>query len=162
MASERDRGSLGPVLDPGVVRARTGSSYPEPFRKLAEGRSKRALGDALGLKTFGVNLTRLGPGGWSSIRHWHSRQDEFIYVLEGELTLVTDDGEQTLTPGLAAGFPAGRANGHHLINKSDRDAAYLEVGDRLPGDEVVYPDVDLLVLDRPGGKVFTNRKGEPY
>lgn len=110
-----------PAIDPKSVPVRIGSSvYPKQFRKPVEGRSKQALGDAVGLRNFGVNLTRLAAGAWSSIRHWHTRQDEFIYVLEGEITLVTDDGEQVLGPGMVAGFPAGTPNGHHLINRGSR------------------------------------------
>ncbi len=151
-----------PALDPMSAAPRRGSSYPEPFRAAAERRTKRALGDALGLRNFGVNLTRLEPGAWSSQRHWHSHEDEFVLVLEGELTLVTDDGEQALGPGMAAGFPAGVENGHHLINRGRTAAVYLEVGDRRPEDATVYPDIDLLLRPGPGAPVFTNRKGEPY
>ncbi len=152
-----------PALDPMTAAPHRGSSYPEPFGAAAERRTKRALGDALGLGNFGVNLTRLEPGAWSSQRHWHSHEDEFMLVLEGELTLVTDEGEQVLGPGMAAGFPAGVENGHHLINRADTAAVYLEVGDRRPGeDAVVYPDIDLLLPPGTGGAVFTNRKGEPY
>ncbi len=152
-----------PALDPGAVPERVGSSYPEPFASPVGGRRKQALGDALGLRNFGVNLVRLAPGALSSMRHWHSRQDEFVYVLEGELALVTDAGEQTLGPGMAAGFAAGSGDGHHLVNRSDRDAIYLEVGDRSPGDDVVYPDVDLALPHRPdGAKLFTHKDGKPY
>ena len=151
-----------PALDPATVTPRRGSSYPEPFRAVAERRTKQALGDALGLGNFGVNLTRLEPGAWSSQRHWHSHEDEFLWVLEGELTLVTDEGEQILGPGMAAGFPAGVENGHHLINHGQTTAVYLEIGDRRPEDATVYPDADLLHQPTPGGHIFTNRKGEPY
>ena len=152
-----------PALDPGAVPEQVGSSYPEPFASRVGGRRKQALGDALGLRNFGVNLVRLSPGALSSMRHWHSRQDEFVYVLEGELALVTDAGEQTLAPGMAAGFAAGSGDGHHLVNRSDRDAIYLEVGDRSPGDDVVYPDVDLALPHRPdGAELFTHKDGKPY
>jgi uncharacterized cupin superfamily protein len=121
-----------PALDPATVAERTGSDYPEPFREAVAGRVKRVLGEPLGLTQFGVNLVTLPPGCWSSQRHWHSHEDEFVFVVAGELTLVTDAGEQVLGPGMAAGFPAGREDGHHLINRSDRPAVYLEVGSRIP------------------------------
>src|SRR3989449_11723919 len=147
-----------PALDPCTVAERTGSAYPEPLRRLVGERSRRALGNELGLTPFGVNLTVIQPGAWSALRHWHTRQDEFVYVLEGELVLVTDEGEQTLRAGMAAGFPAGKADGHHLINRSARPALYLEVGDRTPGDEVHYPDVDLFVA---ADFSFRHKSGEP-
>jgi len=148
-----------PALDPATVAERTGSGYPEPLRAPCVARSKRALGRELGLTHFGVNLTRLDPGAWSAQRHWHTRQDEFVYVVEGELVLVTDAGEQTLRAGMAAGFPAGKADGHHLINRTTRPALYLEVGDRTTGDEVHYPDVDLFVA---ADFSFRHKSGEPY
>ncbi len=151
-----------PALDPMTAAPQRGSSYPEPFRAVADRRTKRALGDALGLGNFGVNLTRLEPGAWSSQRHWHSHEDEFLLVLEGELTLVTDEGAQTLGPGMAAGFPAGTENGHHLINRGETVASYLEVGDRKSDDVAHYSDVDLVARSSPHGRIFTNRKGEGY
>jgi uncharacterized cupin superfamily protein len=153
-----------PALDPRTVQVRTGSSYPEPFRQAVAGRAKRALGDALGLDQFGVNLVELPPGSWSSQRHWHSHEDEFVYVLDGEATLVTDAGEQVLGPGMAAGFAAGARDGHHLVNKTDRTVIYLEVGTRMPNrDEVAYPDIDMELRQRPGGRRrFVHRSGEPY
>lgn len=151
-----------PVLDPTTVQARTRSAYPSPFQAVVQGRSKQALGNALGLNNFGVNLVRLAPGAASALRHWHSHQDEFIYVLEGELTLVTNAGEHVLTPGLAAGFPAGRADGHCLVNRSDRDALYLEVGDRTPNDAAVYPDDDLMAQSVGSQWIFTHKDGTPY
>ena len=150
-----------PALDPATVAVKTGTSYPEPFRSMVGERRKRALGDALGLTNYGVNLVELPPGAMSSMRHWHSRQDEFVYVLEGELTLITDAGEQLLRAGMAAGFAAGSGDGHHLINRSDAPARYLEVGDRTAGDAVVYPDVDLdLPVDIADG--FLHKDGTPY
>jgi len=153
-----------PVALPAVeVQARLGTSYPQPFRHDVGKRSKRALGEVFGLTNYGVNLVELPPGCWSAQRHWHTREDEFIYVLSGELTLVTDEGRQQLTAGMAAGFPAGEENGHHLINTSEAAACYLEVGDRIVADEVYYPDIDLqLVTDGAGGHVFTSRDGKPY
>jgi len=151
------------ALDPQAVPARRGSSYPAPFRAQVEARSKRPLGDATGLTQFGVNLVLLPPGCWSSQRHWHSHEDEFVYVLEGELTLVTDAGEQVLRAGMAAGFPAGEADGHHLINRTDRPATYLEVGSRRDDlDEVDYPDIDMAVRQRGGVQLFVRKSGEPY
>ena len=145
------------------VEASTGTTYPEPFRQPVMARRKRALGDLFGLSHYGVNLVELPPGCWSAQRHWHTHEDEFVYVLAGELTLVTDAGRQVLTAGMVAGFPAGRADGHHLVNDSEDDATYLEIGDRIAADEVFYPDVDLqLVTDGTGGRQFTHRDGRPY
>jgi uncharacterized cupin superfamily protein len=152
-----------PAVDPRTVPARRGSSYPEPFGAAVEAREKRPLGDPLGLTQFGVNLVLLPPGCWSSQRHWHTHEDEFVYVLDGELTLVTDAGEQVLRAGAAAGFPAGRPDGHHLINRSDRPATYLEVGTRREDvDEVDYPDIDMAVRHRDGQQMFVRKSGEPY
>lgn len=152
-----------PALDPSRVPARTASTYPtERLRSLTAGRSKRALGDALGLQTFGVNLVTLEPGAVSALRHWHTRQDEFIYVLEGELTLVTEQGEQILGPGLCAGFPGGRPDGHQLINRGQSVAVYLEIGDRLPGDLANYPDEDLEARAVRGSYRFFRKDGTPY
>ncbi|ELS05551.1 hypothetical protein Xen7305DRAFT_00052980 [Xenococcus sp. PCC 7305] len=131
------------IINPEQVPARKGTSYPEAFKHLVSGRTKKRLGDAAGLKNFGVNLVTLEPDSWSSIRHWHLRQDEFIYVIEGPITLVTDAGEEILQAGEIAGFPAGEANGHHLINNSDAIVTYLEIGDRTAGDQVTYPDANL-------------------
>ncbi len=151
-----------PALDPISLEPRHGSSYPERFKTSTESRLKRKLGDALGLDKFGVNLVHLPPGAASALRHWHSHEDELVYVLEGEITLITDAGAQVLGPGMVAGFPAGRADGHHLVNQSSETAAYLEVGDRSPDDEVVYPDDDLLLASEGGERRFTDRDGEPY
>jgi uncharacterized cupin superfamily protein len=151
----------GPVLAPLTVEPNIGSNYPEPFRQRVAARAKRKLGDALGLRNFGVNLTTLAPGAQSALRHWHATQDEFVYVVSGELVLVTDAGEQVLTAGMAAGFPAGRADGHHLLNRSDREATYLEVGDRTPGDTVTYPDDDIEARMSDGRWTFTHRDGSP-
>jgi len=139
------------------------SSYPEPFASRVAGREKRPLGDLFGLRNFGVNLTRLAPGAMSALRHAHSRQDEFVYVLEGRPTLVTDDGETPLEPGMCAGFRAGSGEGHHLVNRSAQDVVYLEVGDRTGGDEASYPDDDLkAALDPDGRWRFTRKDGTPY
>jgi uncharacterized cupin superfamily protein len=151
-----------PALDPATLEPRIGSGYPEPFASDVAAREKRALGDALGLKNFGVNMVHLSPGAMSSQRHWHSKQDEFLYVLEGELVLVTDGGEQTLSAGAVAGFPAGKSDGHHLINRSDSVAVYLEVGDRTEWDEVDYPDIDMLVRYVDGEEAYVKKDGTPY
>ena len=146
------------------VPVRRGTNYPAPFDADVEAREKRKLGDALGLSNFGVNLVTLSPGCWSSQRHWHSKQDEFTYIISGTLTLITDEGEQELGPGRIAGFPAGAENGHHLINKSDTDAVYLEVGDRTPGDICEYPDIDMRTRIVEDGRSdrFVHKDGTPY
>ena len=151
-----------PALDPATVEPVRGSDYPEPFRAPVAARERRRIGDALGLTNFGVNLMRLPPGCASSQRHWHSKQDEFVYVVAGEVTLVTDAGEQVLGPGMVAGFPAGRADGHQLVNRSDRDAICLEVGDRTALDEVDYPDIDLAVRWIDGEEKFVRKDGALY
>jgi uncharacterized cupin superfamily protein len=153
-----------PALDPSTLEPRTGSGYPEPYRARVLPREKRALGDALGLTRIGCNLSTLMPGKESSMRHWHSTEDELVYVLEGEVVLVTDDGEQVLGAGDCAGFPAGKALGHQLVNRSDRPARYLEVSNRDPGDTGTYtdPDVDLTYEKTATGAVFRRRDGTPY
>lgn len=138
------------------------SNYPEPFASRMNGREKRPLGDLFGLSNFGVNLTRLKPSALSSLRHAHSLQDEFIYVLEGHPTLVTDEGETLLAPGMCAGFCAGSLNGHHLLNRTDADVVYLEIGDRTPGDEGHYPDDDLKAVLIAGRWQFQHKDGRPY
>lgn len=152
------------LIDPEQVPERTTSIYPAAFRDRVAGRVKQSLGNAAKLTNFGVNLVKLAPGSRSALRHWHSQQDEFIYVLQGQVTLVTNAGEQTLTPGMAAGFPAGEADGHCLINRSEGLVVYLEVGDRTPGDQVYYPDDDLVaqLTDPAIGWVFSHRDGTPY
>jgi uncharacterized cupin superfamily protein len=135
---------------------------PEPFASRLARRVKHVLGDAFGLKAFGVNLTRLAPGDVSSVHHRHTVQDEFVYVLEGHPTLVTDDGVAELSPGMCAGFGAN-GPAHHLENRTDREVVILEVGDRAPGDEVIYPHEDLLLVSGPDGKRrFVHRDGTPY
>jgi uncharacterized cupin superfamily protein len=138
------------------------SNYPEPFFSRMAKREKRPLGDLFGLKNFGVNLTRLAPRGESALLHRHSKQDEFIFILQGEPTLVTDTDEMTLSPGMCAGFPAQGA-AHQLVNRTDQDVVYLEVGDHTPGDEGSYPADDLqAVLGADGKWVFTHKDGRPY
>jgi uncharacterized cupin superfamily protein len=139
------------------------SNYPEPFFSRMARREKRPLGDLFGLVNFGVNLTRLAPGGESSLRHAHSRQDEFIYVLEGKPTLITDAGETPLEPGMCAGFKAGTGDAHHLVNRTRSDVLYIEVGDRATGDEGRYPDDDIqAVLGADSKWRFTRKDGTPY
>lgn len=147
-----------PALDPAGLTPRIGTGYPAPYAAPCAGREKRALGDAVGLTQFGVNLVRVAPGVWSAQRHWHSAEDEFVYIVEGELVLVTDAGEQVLRPGMIAGFPAGKTDGHHLINRTSRDAVYLEVGTRAAKDDVDYPDCDMQIRnDR-----LEHKNGTPY
>jgi len=153
---------VAPAFDPKDLPEQSSTGYPEPYKSRVAGRHRRRLGDAAGLKNFGVNLTRLDPGTESSMRHWHAKQDEFIYVLEGEVTLVTDAGRQKLTPGMAAGFPAGRADGHQLVNETRKSALYLEIGDRTPGDGATYSDVDMAARLVDGKWVFTHKDGSPY
>jgi uncharacterized cupin superfamily protein len=143
--------------------ARTTSIYPEPFASRIVGREKRPLGNPFGLTSFGVNLTRLAPGAISALRHAHSCEDELVYVLEGRPTLVTDAGATPLSPGLCAGFKAGTGDGHHLVNRTDRDVVYLEVGNRDPADGADYPDDDLRALpDGQGGRRFVHKDGTSY
>jgi uncharacterized cupin superfamily protein len=147
-------------IDLDSVSQRKGSSYPAPFHEKVGGRIKRALGDAGGLTDFGVNLTFLPPGAWSSQRHWHTDEDEFVYVLSGELTLVTDAGEATLRAGECAAFPKNAPDGHHLINKGSTPASYLEVGSRSNDDACHYPDIDLHIDNEVGW--FAHKDGTLY
>lgn len=150
------------AFDPLSVQPRKGSGYPAPFHLATAAREKRALGDAAGLDQFGVNLVHLPPGAWSSQRHWHSDEDEFVYLLQGELVLVTDAGEQRLTAGMAAGFPADRPDGHHLVNRSAEPAVYLEVGGRVPEDVCSYPDIDLHLTPVGDSFAWLHKDGRPY
>ena len=138
------------------------STYPEPFFSRTLKREKRPLGDLFGLKSFGVNLTRIAPGGESALRHAHIRQDEFVYILEGRPTLVTDSGRTSLAPGMCAGFRGGTGDAHHLVNETDADVVYLEIGDRLPGDGASYPDNDLSVVMVDGKPRYSHKDGTPY
>jgi uncharacterized cupin superfamily protein len=138
------------------------SVYPEPFASRMSGRVKSQLGEIFGLANFGVNLTRLAPHAVSALRHAHSKQDEFVYILQGHPTLHTDEGRSTLGPGMCAGFKAGTGNGHRLINETTEEVVYLEVGDRSPGDEGSYPDDDLKALLVDGKWKFTRKDGTPY
>ena len=138
------------------------SNYPEPFASMMSGRVKRPLGDLFGLGNFGVNLTTLLPGAASSLRHAHTRQDEFIYVISGTPTLYTDEGRTELRPGMCAGFGAGSGNAHRLVNESGEDVVYLEIGDRTPGDEAMYPDDDIAAELVDGKWKFTHKDGSDY
>ncbi|HET7369210.1 MAG TPA: cupin domain-containing protein [Gammaproteobacteria bacterium] len=149
-----------PQLDLNQIPRRTGSSYPAPFHEPCSNRLRQVLGDAGGLTDFGVNRLELQPGSWSSQRHWHSEEDEFVYVLAGELTLVTDEGEQTLRAGDCAAFPKGDTNGHQLINKSNGTAICLEVGSRSKTDVCTYPDIDMRIDSRD--EIYTHKDGTPY
>lgn len=138
------------------------SNYPAPFAARVAGRQKRQLGEYFGLKNFGVNLTRLAPKAMSALRHAHAKQDEFIYILQGQPTLHTDEGRTKLSPGMCAGFKAGTGNGHHLINETNDDVVYLEIGDRTPGEEATYPDDDMKALYIDGKMTFLHKDGSPY
>ncbi len=150
------------VLAVDVASRAKPSNYPEPFASRMAGREKRALGDVFGLSTFGVNLVMLVPGAQSALRHGHTAQDEFIYVLEGHSMLITDAGETTLAPGMCAGFKAGNGDAHHLVNRSGAPVVYLEAGDRGAGDSGHYPDDDLVAVRAGNGWQFTHKDGRPY
>ncbi len=139
-----------------------GSGYPAPFDAPCKERARRRLGDLFGLTDFGVNIVELPPGAWSSQRHWHSHEDEFVYILSGAPTLITDQGELELKAGMCAGFKAGEANGHQLVNNSDKPVTYLEMGSRNLEDDGHYPDIDLECLKRAKGGKFTRKDGTPY
>jgi uncharacterized cupin superfamily protein len=149
------------TIDSNAAPTTVGSRYPTPYDEPCQARFRRRLGDAAGLTQFGVNMTTLPPGCWSSQRHWHTAEDEFVFVLEGEVVLVTNAGEEILRAGSCAGFKAGAADGHQLQNRSDRDAVVLEIGTRRPeDDEVFYPDIDLRL--KQGRSGFMRGNGEPY
>src|ERR1700748_48855 len=133
-----------PKIDIEQVHRRQGSTYPSPYNEMAAARIKEGLGNAVGLQAFGVNLTQLPPGAWSSQRHWHSAEDEFVYILSGEVTLVTDAGEEILRAGDCAAFPKNTPDGHNMINKSGAMAVYLEIGTRTMEDVCTYPDIDMI------------------
>lgn len=153
-----------PALDPRTLEPICHSNYPEPYRSRVLPRERRRLGAALGLTKLGINQTTLPPGKESSMRHYHTHEDEFVFVLEGEVVLRTDEGEQLLTAGMCAGFPAGSTNGHQLINRSNAPAVYLEISNRDPNDRAYYvdPDVDMAWTHTPEGARITHRDGSPY
>ncbi len=147
-------------IDKLPVESRTG--YPPPYDRVVVGRERKRLGNAAGLDQFGVNMTTLKPGAASALRHWHEQEDEFVFILRGEVTLIEDDGETALKPGDAAGFKANSRNGHQLVNKSRSDVVYLEVGTRAKYERVDYPEADLRVVRDDKGMRYTHRNGEPY
>jgi uncharacterized cupin superfamily protein len=149
-----------PKIDIATIRTIRGVGYPAPFNAPCAERLRQRLGNAGGLTDFGVNLMRLPPGGWSSQRHWHSHEDEFVYVLEGELTLIEDQGETVLSAGDCAAFPKGSGNGHHMINRSKSIAVYLEVGSRHPDDLIRCSDIDMMSASADGR--FVHKDGTPY
>jgi uncharacterized cupin superfamily protein len=150
-----------PKIDIDAALTRFGTGYPPPFDEPCKARKRWTLGDMAGLSQFGVNLLRLAPGVWSSQRHWHTAEDEFVWVVEGEVVLVTDEGEEVLRAGDCAGFKAGVANGHHLQNRSGVEAVLLEIGTRDPKhDGCDYPDIDMIA--RPTEEFYRHRDGTPY
>jgi len=151
-----------PKIDIPKLPVYDGTDYPEPFRKVVAGRARKPLGKAAGLDQFGVNLTTLKPGAASALRHWHQNEDEFVYILAGEVVLIEDDGETVLKAGDAAAFKANSGNGHHLVNKSTREAVFLEIGSRFKHERVEYPDVDLVAVGDEQGARYTHKDGRPY
>lgn len=151
-----------PKIDISRLPVDTATNYPDPFWKQIVGRERKRLGNAAGLTQFGVNLTTLKPGAWSSQRHWHENEDEFIYVLAGEIVLCEDEGETVLKPGDCAGFKSNNGNGHCLQNRTQRDAVYLEVGTRAKAERATYSDIDMKVERDERGFVYSRKNGEPY
>lgn len=152
-----------PAVHVSTIEATRGSMYPEPFRSLVADREKRRLGDRFGLTQYGVNLVTLGAGGQSALRHWHSHEEELVYILSGELVLISNSGEQVVGPGMVVGFPAGTRDAHHLVNRSGAPAQYLEVGSRIEEDMAFYPDDDIAwkVLE-DGSWIAVHKDGTPY
>jgi uncharacterized cupin superfamily protein len=153
---------MGRRIDVAALTSVIGTLYPTPYDLPCRARERKKLGDAAGLTQFGVNLSRLPPGAWSSQRHWHTRSDEFVYVLAGEVVLVTDGGEEVLRAGDAAGFKAGDANGHCLRNQAKSDALVLEIGTRIADDAGHYPDIDMMAPAGGKPEIYTHRDGTPY
>jgi uncharacterized cupin superfamily protein len=159
---------LSKALSIDEIPETTGTNYPAPFDAPVKARAYRRLGQAFGLTQFGVNIARLPPGVWSSQRHWHAKEDEFVYVLSGEVVMITNDGEQICGPGDCVGFRAGETDGHHFINRSDSDVQLLVVGARVDGDHGAYPDIDMLFTPRSyastgaQGGTYTRKDGTPY
>ena len=151
-----------PKINIAKLATDTRTGYPPPFDRVVVGRERKRLGNAVGLDQFGVNLTTLKPGAASALRHWHEREDELVFILEGEVVLIEDEGETALKPGDAAGFKANSRNGHHLVNKSDRDVVYLEVGTRSNHERAEYPDVDLVMERDDKGAHYLHKDGKPY
>jgi uncharacterized cupin superfamily protein len=151
-----------PKIDIAKVPVDSGTNYPEPFNRAVEGRSRRRLGNAAGLDQFGVNLTTLKPGSATALRHWHEKEDELVYILEGEVVLIEDAGETLLNRGDAAGFKANARNGHHLVNKSKSDAVLLEIGTRSKKERAEYADIDMQVIRDESGFRYLHKDGKPY
>jgi len=151
-----------PKIDIAKVPVDGRSNYPEPFNRIVAGRSRLRLGKAAGLDQFGVNLTTLKPGAASSLRHWHEKEDEFVFILRGEVVLIEDDGETVLKPGDAAGFKANSGNGHHLVNKSSSDVVLLEIGSRAKHERAEYSDVDMQIVRDENGARYSHKDGRPY
>ncbi len=151
-----------PKIDIAKLPVDSRSNYPEPLNRAVVGRERKRLGNAAGLDQFGVNLTRLKPGAASSLRHWHEKEDELVYILEGEVVLIEDDGETVLKAGDATGFKANVPNGHHLVNKSGREAIFLEIGTRSKHERAEYPDLDLVMIRDDKGGLFNHKDGTPY
>ena len=151
-----------PKIDIDAIALDGGTNYPEPYRQAVQGRARKRLGNAAGLNRFGVNLTRLKPGAWSSQRHWHASEDELVYMLEGEVVLCEEGGETLLKAGDAAGWKAGAANGHCLINRSQREAVYLEIGSRASMEKVEYPDIDMRLERGEKGSLYYRKDGRQY
>jgi uncharacterized cupin superfamily protein len=150
-----------PKIDIAKLPIDTRTGYPPPLDRVVVGRERKRLGNAVGLDQFGVNLTTLKPAAASALRHWHEKEDELVYILEGEVVLIEDDGETVLKPGDAAGFKANTPNGHHLVNRTQRDAVYLEIGTRSKHEKASYPDVDLVAVRDDAGMRYTRKNGEP-
>ena len=150
------------ITDPMALEGRRGTMYPGALATGFDKRTKRMMTTALGLTQFGVNMTTLEPGAMSSLRHWHAKEDECVFILTGEVVLVTNDGETPLRAGMAAGFPAGDANGHHLVNRSEAPATFLEIGSRSENEDVTYSDADLRLIRTAGDNRMTRKTGEGY
>jgi uncharacterized cupin superfamily protein len=151
-----------PKIDIAKLPVESRSTYPEPFNRVVAGRERKRLGVAAGLDQFGVNLTTLKPGAASSLRHWHEKEDELVYMLEGEVVLIENESETVLKAGDAAGFKANIRNGHHLINKSARDAVYLEIGTRSKHERAEYSEVDMVMTRDDTGGHYSHKDGKPY
>ena len=151
-----------PKIDIDTIEAQTECSYPPPFNEIARGRSRKRMGDAGGLDQFGVNLCTLTPGAASSQRHWHKNQDEFVFVLSGDVVLIEDEGETRLGPGDAATFKAGVKNGHQIVNRGTSDATLLEIGTRTPTETGYYSDIDMKIVEDEEGERFLHKDGAPY
>src|SRR3984957_5419772 len=151
-----------PKIDIASLPVDTRTGYPEPLNRVVIGRERKRLGNAVGLDQFGVNLTTLKPGAASALRHWHEKEDELVYVLEGEGGLIEDEGETAPKPGAPPGFKANPPNGHHLVNRTQRDAVYLEIGTRSKHETATYPDVDLVAVRDEAGMRYTRKNGEPF